>query len=242
MRKTGLILASLIPRPPFIRNELDNLQELADSIDKYIPKTTDLYQGFSEITLIVGSAHQESLTAAKNTLKLPSNVKLIALHCPFIFHPQHSEERAHEIGFSKRYIHQYILDMKMQHILFWIDSDMVIPVEDIMRYINRMTHSSIFINFPYCLRGAIYAPPEQFGCYALNTARLTPSVVSEIYQTALAGDGTIIRPGAPDCRLRVALLRDKAVEIRAEDINSKHYDEEDFVYYYAKGGLSRRHR
>ena len=174
---------------------------------------------------------------------LPDKYKETAelIHCPFNYTEQMSEIRAHEIGFCKRFLHQYILDMCYEHFLYWIDSDMYISFGDVDRWVKKLTHSSFFITFPYCVRNGLAAPPEQFGAYVINTARLTPDTLKTMYQTNFKKN-TICRIGAPDCEFKKALLKAGGKEFRAEDITSEHYSDVEsnienirYKYTYDKG-------
>lgn len=228
MGKPGLIFATLFPKD-IQRNEFNNIQKMLEECMGYKDK-------YRDITFIAGSAHLNTVQKAENTFKeFAKDACMHFVHCPFRMEDNFSEVRAHEIGFSKRFLHQFILDRKLDHFLFWIDSDMCIPWKDVDSELNKLTHSSFFTNFPYCLRKSLATPPEQLGCYLLNTAKLDTNAVAHIYETAKSKNGVIVRPGAPDCRLRSYLLKNGGKENRALEIYSEHYDEEGGLYIFNKG-------
>jgi len=241
MGKPRLIFATLFPENPRDRNEIN-------CITRMLTEFNSVSSNYESLSLVIGSAHKETLEEVEDVLRSSVSTAIKSadfLYCPFKYSERMSERRAHEIGFSKRFIHQHILDMCYDHFLFWIDSDMYIPFTDINRWIKKLNHSSFFVTFPYCVRLGGSAPPEQFGAYVLNTAKLTPDTLKKMYQTNIKKD-TICRIGAPDCEFKKALLSTGCKELRAEDIYSEHYDDGlktegvQFVYIYDRGNCRRQ--
>jgi len=245
MGKPKLIFATLIPQDPTKRNELK-------CITRILKEWDSVKDNYESLKIIIGSAHQESLNKAREVLRMSLHdfavdiINAEFVYCPFKMHPLMSEIRAHEIGFSKRFLHQYIMDRCYSDFLYWIDSDMYIPFKEVHICALRLTHSSFFITLPYCVRDGMSAPPEQFGAYVMNTSMLTPDTLKTMYQTDFK-QKTICRIGAPDCKFKEALIIAGGQEIRADEIYSEHYSDDEktedgkrYVFIYSAGSCKRK--
>lgn len=233
MTQQTLIFATLLPEFAGERNELNNIRQM---LQGYAEQSAH----YAELHVVIGSAHPKVLSAAHaevHALAIPNLRNAVFLHCPFAMRSSYYDQRGHEISFCKRFLHEYIKAQDWQGVLFWIDSDMSLDFKDIHRWVGKLSPAEkSFINFPYCLRGEVIAPIEQFGCYAINSGLLSQEAVQTQYRTALGDNGLIHRVDAPDCLLRFALLDEGFDEIRATDVASKHYNNEDkHIYHYDNG-------
>jgi hypothetical protein len=235
-----ILYTSLFPRFPYKQHEQENLEFFMNSIK---------YYNYNNIfDFCIGSAHKDSLKTidsffGSTIIKYISEFHFYTgelVSCDFKYTPNMSEERGHEISFSKQKLFKSaneIVKEKNTDYLFYIDADMQIDSKDVIELCNSLKDKpNTFVNIPYPLRDLKCITNTSFGCYIIPYSILKENqdLYEVIYKTREA-DGIIHRVGAPDCNIREELLRRGYKELHAHSIRIKHYINESNYLEYDNG-------
>ncbi len=183
-----------------------------------------------DIHFVLASAHEDTrvkLAAAFAGTNL--EVDLLTVDVP---KKKYDNPAYHEISLGKKLLARVIRDIEASYYLY-IDSDVEIKLSDVVRYINKLTSTVEFVNFPYVTRKhKDIAAVEQFGAFVHTEALLRLIDYSEEVYHLKEKNGMIYRHNAPDCAIRRCLLANGATEVRATDVESKHYYSREVYGHY----------
>ena len=218
-----ILYTSLFPRIPYKQHEQENLEFFMNSIK---------YYNYNNIfDFCIATAHQNTYDY------LYENIRCHLLYTQFCYDEKMSEERGHEISYSKMKLFKYVSSIETHDYLFYIDADMQIDSKDVIELCKSLKDKpNTFVNIPYPLRDLKCITNTSFGCYIIPYSILkeNPDLYTVIYKTREA-DGIIHRVGAPDCNIREELLRRGYKELYAHSIRIKHYINESNYLEYDNG-------
>jgi hypothetical protein len=226
-----ILYISLFPEKPLC-NEIANLEYF---------QTSSLYYNIEDLfTYRLFSCHKEMCKglrdsfdcgkySQKNLFDFTNRVSQVEqLFFDAIYTERMDERRAHEIGWSKQKIHNFINRTEVLEnfdYIFYNDADIRIDANDVYELCKVLEiKQDSFINIPYVLKIEKQVVDGSFGSFILSTKLLynMQDVTVNLYDTYEEED-KIFRKQAPDWALRKILLKSGYTEIRGESCHTQHY-------------------